>query len=84
MFRIGQKIVCVDNVCSSCLRRGHVYVCHGNFAGSNGNVFVQVDCCGEQHHHRPSWFSSRFRPLVERKTDISVFKKMLTPTEVVA
>ena len=25
------------------------------------------------------WIARRFRPLVERKTDISIFKKMLVP-----
>jgi hypothetical protein len=27
----------------------------------------------------PAFSASRFRPIVERKTDISIFRKMLTP-----
>ena len=30
----------------------------------------------------PNFFAFRFRPLVERKTDISIFTRMLTPKKV--
>lgn len=75
MFRVGQKIVCVDpRGANPCLQKGRIYLC----VGVEEN-FIGVDCCCDGYHPSHRWFPSRFRPIVERKTDISVFKKMLTP-----
>ncbi len=80
-FRVGQKVVCVDaspgfyakSPCS--LREGEVYTieridddpAHLNGAG----LYVDGDRVCQ-------WSCKRFRPVVERKTDISIFTKMLT------
>lgn len=42
-----------------------------SYRGLNGDVF-----------HEGSFGAHKFRPLVERKTDISIFKAMLTPNRV--
>lgn len=68
-FRIGQKVVLVDD---ARLPRhgpvkGRVYT-----VGATKAKFIEL---GEIPNC--SWFSSRFRPVVERKTDISAFKEIL-------
>lgn len=97
MFRVGQRVVCVD--VSACpegsvpwkiitngldgLTEGRVYTIRaiGGFAGRDqvwlyeiirplvGSIGKKYGECG----YRPS----RFRPVVERKTDISVFTEIL-------
>jgi len=88
-FRVGQKVVCVDDSdwVASLLNmpnrpvRGRVYTVRGLYENAiyleeisnppqarwkNGDV---AEAC---------FFARRFRPVVERKTDISAFTKMLT------
>lgn len=82
MFRVGQKVVCVD--ASRCYRKietdlvkGAIYEIEAveTFGGDFGLVVTGAR----------SWWPSgaynavRFRPIVEHKTDISIFTKMLTP-----
>jgi hypothetical protein len=81
MFRVGQKVVCVidkdggrDDVYggghSAGLRSGDIYVV--TRAPNEGGFMSVAGIYG-------SWCRTRFRPVVERKTDISIFKAMLTP-----
>lgn len=86
MFRIGQKVVCVDDEEWSNhqrrIRAGEIYTiaafgvhpADGNeecaFLVGVKRIFRGVDY---------PFGLYRFRPIVERKTDISVFTKMLTP-----
>ena len=77
MFRIGQKVVCVDaslpanpRHCMHPLVDRKVYVVRA-FAGPK---CIDIDGSGR------GWQNWRFRPLVERRTDISVFKALLNPT----
>ncbi len=90
MFRVGQKVVCVDSdselgiwVDDDAPIVGHIYTVRRTFyipAGpcldleeiSRGPLarYAHGDNCGYGAH--------RFRPVVERKTDISIFTKMLT------
>lgn len=97
MFRIGQKVVCVDDKLvdlntiapwarnpsrlTGVLVEGHIYTITGV------NVENEIDLL-----HRPcvtiaeeriphAYLATRFRPLVETKTDISVFTEMLTTTK---
>ena len=73
-FRLGQKVVCVNPVDD--LVRGQIYtVCfiretHIDVAESLYREFGG------------SFYPSRFRPVNERRTDISIFTKMLRPVRV--
>jgi len=93
-FRVGQKVVCVDVSCRYDhlrapwnvpvpLVKGRVYTVSGT---ENGGGHPGVYLCEVRSNWPPfpngderSFALYRFRPLIERKTDISVFKAMLTP-----
>jgi len=79
MFHVGQKVVCVNASNGDResnfgrgydlgLREGEIYTVLSAHA-----EFIEVDRvkggCG--------WDAVRFRPLVEHKTDISIFQRML-------
>jgi hypothetical protein len=79
-FRVGQRVVCVD--ASHCYMRrkpdlveGHVYVVLRTF-DTLGGAGVLVDGA-KSWHPTGGYRASRFRPAVERKTDTSVFTKIL-------
>lgn len=79
IFRVGQKVECVSvaDLVDTCLKQGAVYTCL-----AVDPEFIGVDCCASAtHEHKLGWFHWRFRPIVERKTDISIFKKMLAPAK---
>ena len=88
-FYVGQKVVCVDD------RRGEadhseitpvkcqiytvrdVVEWRGQFGLRVHEILNPVDpWLGEER----AFYASRFRPVVERKTDISIFKAMLNPS----
>ena len=86
MFFVGQKVVCIDAQSSGghpwfpCgLTEGHVYTVRGVgeydciWLGRNLCMWLEEIVRGEDvpFHVR------RFRPLVERKTDISCFTRIL-------
>lgn len=80
-FRVGQKVVCIDDSPSwlgdlSALERNKVYTVAA--------VFEHGITVGEIETPSPYlWFSlTRFRPIVEPKTDISIFTQMLKPSKV--
>jgi hypothetical protein len=78
-FRVGQKVVCVDAGSWRHLKNGTVYTVLATWAIDDGDPgFLTVDSQrgGGQYRRR------RFRPIVERKTDISIFTEMLTKTRV--
>lgn len=88
MFRAGQKVVCVDDgtdcpCCRGQLHKGEVYTIEGfgdkaNVKGVRGLLLAEV-VSDETAFHLPGWHPNRFRPAVERKTDISIiFTAMLT------
>jgi hypothetical protein len=67
-FRVGQKVVCVDAVGQELfLRHDEVY------------VVDSISPCGAYLRvgHAGGHYKRRFRPIVERKTDITVFTKIL-------
>lgn len=84
-FYVGQKVVCVDDSPSkwgdpSLLTKGAIYTIRKVVMEGRG---VWLD---EVSHDRPdnifgyeAFWAWRFRPAVEKKTDISIFTKMLTP-----
>lgn len=84
-FRVGQKVVCVDATRygpnSSMLREGAVYTIasvdgHEDFHGEYGVLLVEVTPTPAQGW-REGFRASRFRPIVERKTDISFAHEIL-------
>lgn len=82
-FRVGQKVVCVDDRhCFGDLVKGGVYTV------ANVSVDIKYSLAGtfctgiELVETKPDgpfldFAASRFLPVVERKTDISVFRAML-------
>jgi hypothetical protein len=89
MFRVGQKVICVNDVeyphayglpGMDGLTKGHVYTVRevGLSSWVDGRPAVRLAEIVRPHDDVPFW-AHRFRPLVERKTDISVFKKLLDP-----
>jgi hypothetical protein len=102
MFRIGQKVVCVDDDPNrdslmvprhlliknlDGLRRAEIYTIRA-MAFERAHNGSQVLCVWLKEIVRPiegadteepGYAVERFRPLVERKTDISIFKKLLAP-----
>lgn len=86
MFRVGQKVVCVDasGVASPFIVRGRVYTITGFDNRRAGNsdqpgLYLAEVRAVETRENYASFLARRFRPIVERKTDISIFTKMLTP-----
>jgi hypothetical protein len=83
MFYLGQKVQCVDNSNQDQnLKVGQTYVIdRAEFIGAATKTYVWV--VGVYDNYKPtgggSLYASRFRPLVEKKTDISVFTALLKP-----
>jgi hypothetical protein len=77
MFYVGQRVECV---------RGHVLVIkgqhytieRGSYLESWGGPYVTLIGIANSFGHR-GFYAYRFRPLVEKKTDISVFTALLKP-----
>lgn len=101
MFRVGQKVICVDvgptpglgNVSEEAgplLEEGRIYIVR--WVGENPyepwrvyGTCLRVEGIERRQDKDPDWSdfpfrATRFRPIVERKTDISIFTEMLTPT----
>jgi len=99
MFRVGQRVVCVDAESTgkylppntyalpdfgmNGLTKGLIYIIR------DAGVELGVKVCRLEEIIRPiddsygseAWFAQeRFRPVVECKTDISVFEALLHPT----
>lgn len=80
-FRVGQRVECIrayDN-------RGRDFVAK---VGGKYTVAALTECCPGcvglffqeiTNGYGIAWCSNNFRPIVDRKTDISVFTAMLTP-----
>ena len=85
-FRAGQKVECIDSTPDfrgrpTPLVFGAIYevecVVGPDKTGIMGLVIIG---CYSPHPFN-AWRSTRFRPFVERKTDISIFTAMLTPAQ---
>lgn len=78
MFRIGQKVVCIRSAIPvpECpypiFKKDDVYTV-ARFEEEDGEVFIAV----EELHPLVTGHVSGFRPIVDRKTDISVFQEIL-------
>jgi len=99
MFRIGQKVVCVNADSSipgnigfgwhpwyEALVEGQVYTVRRYYMYCDRPA-VWLEEIERSEHSRNHWgpdvgyAACRFRPVIERKTDISVFTDMLKQTE---
>lgn len=86
MFRVGQKVVCVDashwksrrTDADQKLVLSAVYT----IQAIEGTHFEFPSVKIEELYPDKWMRANRFRPIVERKTDISIFTAMLTPTKV--
>lgn len=88
-FRVGQKVVCINDVpdpgrrFTDCIppKRGMVYTVRDYVPSHYGNWtairLVEV----VRRPDNMGFRASRFRPLVERKTDISIFTAVLNKLE---
>lgn len=86
MFRAGQKVVCVDASGGPTLTEGAVYTIHriegpfpGRFRDQIGEMYGVFLYEVEPDPQFYGFHPSRFRPAVDRPTDISVFTRMLKP-----
>lgn len=87
-FRVGQKVVCVDDSATPGRKWMHgdkptvgkIYEVMGfEIDYRDGKLCLIVDAF--PHWGFKAW---RFRPIVERKTDIEIFTSMLKPSKVEA
>ena len=93
-FRVGQKVVCIsgparrDMVTDPVV--GDVYTVRGINKDQRGDIGIHlaeivnrprriISLGGEIRE--PGFFAYHFRPVVQRKTDISIFKAMLNPSK---
>lgn len=92
-FFVGQKVVCVDDSTVSFLgwcsgaevTQGKIYVVRGiavTALGVPGLRLIERINRGNSGLADYPYRATRFRPVTERKTDISIFSEMLTPNGV--
>jgi hypothetical protein len=85
-FRVGQKVVCVKgprrhrNVNQP--KVGEIYTIRliypSSLTGEPGFLLEEIVNGLHPNGREYGFYADRFRPVVERKTDISIFKAMLT------
>lgn len=95
-FRVGQKVVCVDDYSAvalrwgaACPKIGMVYTIR-EFDDRGSKLALRlVEIVNAPAKHRniaepiePAFAVISFRPIVERKTDISIFTAMLTDEKI--
>lgn len=85
-YRAGQRVVCIDAVGAPPLELNRVYTVKDVKGPITGRWRGEIVSCIVLHLHEAihdpgfcGFHISRFRPVVERPTDISEFTKMLTP-----
>jgi hypothetical protein len=88
-FHVGQKVVCIDEFGSSRFPMefpviNFVYQIRGIHSDETGSYLWLAEIVNPSFEFsdgtmEPAFDAEGFRPLVERKTNISVFKAMLTP-----
>lgn len=90
-FHVGQKVVCVKRDSWKPMYSGEsapvwrgVYTIRNISMGDDGKAYLMFDEIKNPHiyripHPEARFRSIHFRPVVTRKTDISIFKAMLNP-----
>lgn len=88
-FRVGQKVVCVDDAdgpvgwqnYSALPVVGHIYTDRAltNYSDMAGVLLEEIVGKISPWGNEYSMRRSRFRPIVERKTDISALEALLLP-----
>lgn len=78
MFRVGQKVVCIDDSGSAAMyfKVGDIFTVLGLCGQLGSPICIEINCRPSPRGNR-SWSRSRFRPIQERKTDISIFTDIL-------
>lgn len=90
MFFVGQKVVCVNDDTEEFKTPGHKWTCRG-FILKKGEIYtirsletgidnhptMKLVEVADRSERDKGYRRERFRPLVEKKTDISLFKSML-------
>jgi hypothetical protein len=76
-FRVGMEVICFDASGSLLLVQDARYII------SSLELPLYVGVAGLMNGN-PEWFPNRFRPIVERKTSIEIFTRMLNPSKVEA
>jgi hypothetical protein len=82
MFHVGQDVVCVDDSDTFGAARAHG-LCRGDVYSIAG-----ITPSGPSAGYLAlggiisAWNPRRFRPVIKRVTDISIFTEMLTPSKV--
>ncbi len=77
-FRVGQKVVCVDATgFERYIDKGAIYEITSIRWPYLSVTCRPADLCDTAESAR-GYYHTRFRPVVERKTDISIFERMLT------
>lgn len=79
-FHVGQKVVCVDASFAAALKVDAEYVVTKTSGVCGGNEYICVKNGGGLNDG--GWMRFRFRPVVEKKTDISIFTQLLSPSEI--
>ncbi|MEO6382006.1 MAG: hypothetical protein ABIO35_08410 [Nitrobacter sp.] len=96
-FYVRQKVVCVDDqdfICpdndAAAPKRGVIYTIRTIYSDYRNKPLVHLDEIRNEPrkwltgHHEGGFFAQRFRPVIERKTDISIFTEMLTDKRIPA
>jgi hypothetical protein len=82
-FHVGQKVVCVDDTdqpAAPYVVRGRIYTISDMHEPRDGlGLYLEEVPCVETDDYWGSFKAERFRPIIERKTDISIFTAMLKP-----
>lgn len=79
-FHVGQRVVCVDP--AEDLVKDDIYTVTRVGTGLAGAAMIDVAESSGWCQFMPAFFARRFRPIVERKTDIAIFTAMLTGKKV--
>ncbi len=82
-FHVGQKVVCVRGSRNGRVKKGQIYTVSGHcydlhWGPSPGLLLCEAKGADDDEFCR-CFIPGRFRPIVERKTDISVLERLLVP-----
>ena len=82
-FYVGQKVICVDAI-NNCVEdfpliHNAIYTVRGFYNNSYGYPTLLLEEIGARNSGciDDGYKAIRFRPLIEKKTDISIFTEML-------